>query len=471
MNDQELLRHTADIAASFLDGLADRPVGRPIPVDEMRAALGGPMPARPIDAEAVIDDLAAGAGAGIVASAGPRYFGFVVGGTLPAALAADWLTSTWDQNAGLYVLSPAAAVIEETVAGWLVELFGLPSGTSVGFTTGATMATFTALAAARHALLARAGWDVEREGLFGAPEIPVVVGEEAHVTIHVGLQMLGLGRDRVHRVATDDQGRMRADELRRVLASLDRPAIVCAQAGNVNTGAFDPLPSIVAAVRDNGGWLHVDGAFGLWAAAAPERRSLVDGLADADSWTTDCHKWLNVPYDSGVALVRDAAAHHAAMTLGAAYYIETAGGERDNYNWVAESSRRARGVTVYAALRSLGREGVADLVERCCMLARRMADRLAAEPGIEVLNDVVLNQVLVRFIADGDEAAADARTREVVAAVQRDGACWLGGTTWHGVAAMRISVSSWRTTEQDIDRSAAAILRCAALASRVPAAR
>jgi glutamate/tyrosine decarboxylase-like PLP-dependent enzyme len=467
----ELLRHTADVAASFLGGLADRPVGRPIPVEELRATLGGPLPQRPTEPAAVIDAMAAAADPGIVATAGPRYFGFVVGGAQPVAVAADWLTSSWDQNAGLYVLSPAAAVVEETVAGWLVELFHLPPGTSVGFTTGATMANFTALAAARHALLDRAGWDVERHGLFGAPDVPVVVGTEAHVTIHVALQMLGLGRERVHRVDTDEQGRMRPDQLRSTLASLDRPAIVCAQAGNVNTGAFDPLGPIVAAVRDNHGWLHVDGAFGLWAAAAPARQSLVEGLGDADSWTTDCHKWLNVPYDSGIVMVRDAAAHHAAMTLGAAYYIETAGAERDSYNWVAESSRRARGFTVYAALRSLGRDGLVELVERNCVLARRMADRLAAEPGVEILNDVVLNQVLVRFTADGDAEAADARTREVVAAVQRDGTAWLGGTTWHGVAAMRVSVSNWRTTEEDIDRSAEAILRCAALAGRVPAAR
>jgi glutamate/tyrosine decarboxylase-like PLP-dependent enzyme len=419
---------------------------------------------------AIIDALAAGADEGLVTTAGPRYFGFVVGGSLPAALAADWLTSTWDQNGGLYVLSPAAAVVEETVAGWLVELFNLPPGTSVGFTTGATMANFTALAAARHALLERAGWDVERQGLFGAPDIPVIVGAEAHVTIHVALQMLGLGRERVHRVATDEQGRMRADELWAILGSLDRPAIVCAQAGNVNTGAFDPLPAIVAAVRENKGWLHVDGAFGLWAAVAPARRQLVEGLGEADSWTSDCHKWLNVPYDSGIVMVRDAAAHHAAMTLGASYYVETAGGERDNYNWVAESSRRSRGFTAYAALRSLGRDGLAEMIERGCVLARRMADRLAAEPGVEVLNDVVLNQVLVRFsAADGDEAATDARTRQVIAAVQRDGTCWLGGTTWHGIAAMRISVSNWRTTPEDIDRSAEAILRCAALTAAAPA--
>jgi glutamate/tyrosine decarboxylase-like PLP-dependent enzyme len=459
--ERELLRRTAELAADFLDGLGDRPVGRPIAADELRARLGGPLEARGRDPRDVVEALAAAVEPGIVASAGPRYFGFVVGGSLPAAVAADWLTATWDQNGGLYVLSPAASVVEETAAGWLVDLLGLPDGTSVGFTTGATMANFVALAAARHALLARVGRDVERDGMFGGPEIPVVVGAEAHVTIHVSLQMLGLGRERVTRVEADEQGRMRADRLRDALAALETPAIVCAQAGNVNTGAFDPLPEIAAAVRDNGGWLHVDGAFGLWAAAAPGRRALVEGLAGADSWTTDCHKWLNVPYDSGLAFVRDAAAHHAAMTLGAAYYVETAGAERDPYNWVAESSRRARGFAVYAALRSLGRDGLAELIERCCRLAQRMADRLAAEPGVEILNDVVLNQVLVRFL-DGDDAAlSDARTREIVAAVQRDGTAWLGGTTWHGMGAMRVSVSGWRTTEADIDRAADAILRCA----------
>jgi glutamate/tyrosine decarboxylase-like PLP-dependent enzyme len=276
--------------------------------------------------------------------------------------------------------------------------------------------------------------------------------------------MLGLGRERVHRVPTDEQGRMQPDELRAVLASLDRPAIVCAQAGNVNTGAFDPLPSITAATRENGGWLHVDGAFGLWAATAPGRRELLDGVADAESWTTDAHKWLNVPYDSGLAFVRDASAHHAAMTLGAEYYIETAGGERDNYNWTPESSRRARGFAVLAALRSLGRSGLVDLIERDCGHARRMAESLATGPRVAILNEVVLNQVVVRFEAtdDPEGSAGDTRTRAVVDAVQRDGTCWLGGTTWAGRAAMRVSISGWQTTTDDIERSAAAILRCLA---------
>jgi glutamate/tyrosine decarboxylase-like PLP-dependent enzyme len=353
------------------------------------------------------------------------------------------------------------------VAGaWAADLFGLPPGVSVGFTTGATMASFTGLAAGRHALLRRAGWDVERQGLFGAPELPVIVSDESHVTIFAALQMLGLGRDRVTRVPTDDQGRMRPDALAAALHRLDRPALVCAQAGNVNTGAFDPLPPIVAAVRANGGWLHVDGAFGLWAAADPARRRLLDGVGDADSWTTDAHKWLNVPYDSGLSFVADAPAHRAAMTLGAAYYVETTGAERDPYNYVPESSRRARGFPVWAALRSLGRRGVADLVARDCELARRFATGLEGAPGIRVLNDVVLNQVLVRFDdPSGDPARGDARTDAVIAAVQADGTLWLGGTRWHDQRAMRISVSGWSTTEAEVDASVA-IIRHAAGAIR-----
>jgi glutamate/tyrosine decarboxylase-like PLP-dependent enzyme len=330
------------------------------------------------------------------------------------------------------------------------------------------MANFTAIAAARHRVLEAAGWNHEEDGLIGAPSIAVVVGDEAHVTIFVSLQMLGLGRGRVHRVPADEQGRMRPDALRETLARLDGPTIVCAQAGNVNTGAFDPLPEIVAAVRERpNSWLHVDGAFGLWAAAAPGLRDRIEGLDGADSWTTDAHKWLNVPYDSGIVVVRDAGAHHAAMTLGAAYYVETEGGERDPYNWVPESSRRARGFAVYAALRSLGRTGLADLLEGSCSIARRMADGLRGAEGVTILNDVVLNQVLVRFAppGGGDSAATDAFTRAVIAAVQTDGTCWLGGTTWHGMAAMRISVSNWSTTEADADVSVEAILRCAGTAA------
>jgi glutamate/tyrosine decarboxylase-like PLP-dependent enzyme len=464
-----LLRQTADLAADFLEGIDRRPVRAQASHDELVATMGGPLPARGEAPGEVVADLAAIADPGLIGSAGPRYFGFVIGGSLPSALAADWLTSAWDQNAGLYAIGPSASVAEEVAGGWLIDLFGLPVGSSVGFSTGATMATFTALAAGRHRVLERLGWNAEEDGLIGAPDIAVVVGAEAHVTVHVSLQMLGLGRNRVFKVAADEQGRMRPDALRETLAGLrDRPVLVCAQSGNVNTGAFDPLPEIVAAVRElPNAWLHVDGAFGLWAAASPALRHLTAGLADADSWTTDAHKWLNVPYDSGIAIVADAAAHHAAMTLGAAYYVETAGGERDPYNWVAESSRRARGFPIYAALRELGRDGVAAMIERCCALAGRMADGLRDAPGVTILNDVVLNQVLVRFappsgsVGAPDDAAIDAHTRAVIAAVQADGTCWLGGTTWHGLAAMRISVSNWSTTEADADLSVAAIRRCA----------
>jgi glutamate/tyrosine decarboxylase-like PLP-dependent enzyme len=460
-----LLRRTTELANDFLDRLPERPVGRPVDLAALRAAMEVPLPDAPVDPGAVIEDLANAAEPGLFGTAGPRYFGFVIGGDVPAALAADWLTSAWDQNGALYAISPAAAVAEEVAGRWLVDLFGLPAHSSVGFVTGATMATFTALAAARHRVLQRAGWDLEEDGYVGAPPIQVVLGDEAHVTVFASLQMLGLGRARVHRVAADEQGRMRPDALGQTLAGLDGPIIVSAQSGNVNTGAFDPLPEIVSAVRakDNA-WLHVDGAFGLWAAAAPALRGLAVGIAGADSWTTDAHKWLNVPYDSGIVICADAAAHHAAMTLGASYYVETAGGERDNYNWVPESSRRARGFAIYAALRSLGRSGLAEMVEECCAHARRFADGLRGAPDVAVLNDVVLNQVLVRFSPpDGvdDPSAVDDFTRRVIAAVQADGTCWLGGSTWHGLAVMRISVSNWSTTEADVDLSIEAILRCA----------
>jgi glutamate/tyrosine decarboxylase-like PLP-dependent enzyme len=449
-----LLRRTTELALGFLDSLPDRPVRQRASLGELRAALGGPLP------EAGETDVEVRhAEPGLVASAGPRYFGFVIGGSLPAALAADWLTSAWDQNAGGYVIGPSLSVAEETAAAWLVDLFGLPSTSSVGFTTGCQMAHVTCLAAARRAVLLRHGWDVDADGLQGAPDVTVVAGAEVHVTIPIALQLLGLGSRRLVSSIVDGQGRMRPDALRDALAVIDGPVIVCAQVGNVNTGACDPLDEIADVVDERpGAWLHVDGAFGLWAAAAPQRRHLLDGLERADSWATDAHKWLNVPYDSGIAIVRDPAVHRAAMMLQAAYLVQSQGDERDPSDWVTEFSRRARGFAVYAALRSLGRAGVADLVERCCGLAARMADRLASAPGVAILNEVVLNQVLVRFDDD------DALTRDVTARVQEDGTCWLGGTTWHDVAAMRVSVSSWLTTDEDIDRSAEAILRCLASA-------
>lgn len=462
---RDLLTRAAGHAADYLESLADRPVGAQADVATMRERLGAALPEGPVAAAEVIDRLVAASDPGIVATAGPRYFGFVVGGTLPVALAADWLTSTWDQNAGLFVLSPALSVCEETAGRWLRELFGLPEGASVGFVTGCQAANFSALAAARHALLERAGWDVEAKGLYGAPEIEVVVGAESHVTIHTALQMLGLGRDRVHRVAVDGQGRMSVDALVATLAPLaGRPTIVCAQAGNINTGACDPFAPIADACAAHGAWLHVDGAFGLWAAASPAQAHLVEGVGRADSWATDAHKWLNVPYDSGLVFCAHPGAHRGALTGHASYLIQTEGAERDPFEWTPEFSRRARGFAVYAALAALGRRGVAELVARCCAHARRFAEALSAAPGVAVLNDVVLNQVLVRFAppGGGDDAAIDDWTRATTRRVQEDGTCWLSGTTWRGQAAMRISVSNWSTAERDVDRSVEAILLASA---------
>jgi glutamate/tyrosine decarboxylase-like PLP-dependent enzyme len=444
----EALDRARALAGAWLDGLTERPVraaGDP-------AGLRGPLPEDGGDPAEVVAALAAAAAPGLVASAGPRYFGFVTGGALPAALAADWLTSAWDQNSALHVMSPAAATAETTVAAWVKELLGLPAGAAVGFTTGAQMANVTGLAAARGAVLARAGWDVEARGLIGAPALRVLAGGEAHSTLFNALRLIGLGRDTVVPVATDDQGRMRPGALAAALAQADGPAIVCAQAGNVNSGACDPLEPIAAACREHGAWLHVDGAFGLWAAAAPARAHLVAGAAAADSWAVDAHKWLNVPYDSALAIVADPAPLRAAVSLVAPYLTVAAEHERNGSDWSPEASRRARAFPLWAALRQLGRAGVAELVERHCRLAERMAARLGAAPGVVVLNEVALNQVLVRF---GDD---DAATEAVIAAVQAGGTCWLGGTRWHDVAAMRISVSGWPTTEADVDRSAEAIL-------------
>jgi glutamate/tyrosine decarboxylase-like PLP-dependent enzyme len=455
------LETAARLARQYLATLNTRPVGARASHAELRAALGGPLAQDGLDPEQVVVDLARAADPGLVASAGPRYFGFVIGGSLPAALAADWLVSAWDQDAGLYVLGPAAAVVEEVAAEWLRELFGLPRTASVGFVTGCQMANFTGLLAGRHAVLARVGWDVEDRGLTGAPAVHVVVGAQAHVTIFAALRMLGLGSGTVRRVAADDQGRMRPDALRDTLRSCDGPTIVCAQAGEVNTGAFDPLAEIGEVCRAHGAWLHVDGAFGLWAAADPARRHLLRGVELAHSWATDAHKWLNVPYDSGIAIVSDPAAHTAALTKRADYIVRLGGDTRDPSDYVPESSRRARGFAIYAALKSLGRRGVADLVERSCSLAARMAGRLRASGVADVLNSVELNQVLVRFRAPAGRDG-DAHTRAVIERVQQDGTCWLGGTTWHGRAAMRISVSGWCTTDADADRSVDAIMRAAA---------
>ena len=461
-DDPRILKRASELAAEFLSQLPERPVARPIAPEALHATLGVELSEGGEDPVSVIDALAEAIDPGLVATAGPRYFGFVIGGSLPVAVATEWLVAAWDQNAGSYVSSPGAAVVEEVAGAWLRDLFGIPTSATTGFVTGGTMANFTGLAAGRHAVLAHVGYDVEAKGLFGAPPITVFVGDEAHSTIFVALRMLGLGDERVVRVRADGQGRMRAPELLEALARTDGPVIVCAQAGNVNTGAFDPIDEIAEATNRHGAWLHVDGAFGLWAAASPALRHHVDGIERAQSWATDAHKWLNVPHDSGLVFVADRQAHSSAMTVTAAYLARGAGDAYNSYDYVPESSRRARGLAVYAALRTLGRTGVADLVERCCAHARQMAERLGGAPGIEILNEVVLNQVLVRFSAPGDDApGSDARTQAVIGAVQRDGTCWLGGTRWHGLGAMRISVSNWSTTADDIDRSADAILRCA----------
>ena len=457
----ELLGRTNELANDFLDGVVDRPVARPVEFDQLLAEMRAQgLPIDGDDPKQIIEHLAHLADRTVVATAGPRYFGFVVGGSLPVTVAADWLTSVWDQNAAFYAHSPLAAAAEQISAEWLIQLFGLANGTSVGFVSGGTMANFTGLAAGRHALLAKLGWDVERQGLFGAPEITVVTSDESHVSVFASLQMLGLGSGRVVSVPADDQGRMRSDQLGSILAGIQTPVLVCAQAGNVNTGAFDPIPEIATCVREHPSWLHIDGAFGLWAAASPARRSLAQGIELADSVSVDCHKWLNVPYDSGLVFVRDAAAHQAAMTLNASYYVTARRAERDNCNWVPEASRRARGFAVYAALRFLGRQGIAQLIDNCCARARQMAGLLAQAPGVTILNEVVLNQVLVRF-SDPSDTDDDEFTARVIGRVQEDGTCWLGGTTWHGIHAMRISISNWSTTEKDIDLSAEAILRCA----------
>jgi glutamate/tyrosine decarboxylase-like PLP-dependent enzyme len=451
-----VLQQAAGHAEDYLLQVAARPVRGIADGVDLRARLGGPLGDAGMPESEVVELLATAGRDGTVASQGPRYFGFVVGGSLPVATAADWLVSAWDQNCGLYTLSPLVSVVEQVAASWVLEIGGLPKTWSVGFVTGCQMANFTALAVARHHVLAAAGWDAEAKGLFGAPGIDVFVSDESHYTIFSALRLIGLGSERLRRIPTDEQGRMRAEALAAALAEGRGPCIVCAQAGNVNTGAFDPIDAIADAVAARGGWLHVDGAFGFWAAASPALRSLVRGLDRADSIATDAHKWLNVPYDSGLVLTAHPQSHRRAMTLSAAYLVEHPE-ERDPREFVPEESRRARAVPVYAVLRTLGRRGLADLVERCCSLARRMADRLQRRASVKILNDVVLNQVLVRI--DDGTGDADALTRDVIARVQQEGTCWLGGTTWHGQAAMRISISNWSTTEEDVDRSANAILR------------
>jgi glutamate/tyrosine decarboxylase-like PLP-dependent enzyme len=445
---RKLLENAAQRAISYLEGLDARGVAPSAGAIAKLEVLDEPLPAQsslPESTLKLLDEICSPA---TMAMAGPRFFGFVIGGSLPVTLAANWLAGAWDQNSAYYRATPSTAKLEGVALRWLLELFGLPGGFGGAFVSGATMANFSALTAARHAVLKGASWNVEADGLFGAPAITVIVGAEAHPSLIKSLGLLGLGRSRVIKVPADSQGRMRAE----ALPAISGPTIVCAQAGNVNTGAFDPISEICEAAHRAGAWVHVDGAFGLWAMAAPSLSSLTAGMTKADSWATDFHKWLNVPYDSGLALVRDADALQAAMAV-TAEYLPTASPVRNPSDFVPELSRRARGVEVWAALHALGREGVVELVERNCRHARRFADGLRSA-GYSVLNEVVLNQVLVAF-GDAD------KTNRVISGIQEDGTCWCGGTVWQGHTAMRISVSSWATTDEDVEQSLEAMLRIA----------
>jgi glutamate/tyrosine decarboxylase-like PLP-dependent enzyme len=442
-----LFARTAQIAAGWLQSLDRRPVAESATVDELRSRLGGPLPQSPADPLAVVEDLARAAEPGLVAIPSGRYFGFVIGGGLPAAVAADWLTSVWDQCPGFYACGPAASVVEEVTGAWLRQLLGLPDGASFAFVTGCQMAHLTCLAAARHHVLQAVGWDVEELGLNGSPPIRVLVSARRHVSIDRALRFLGIGRASLTAVPADGSGRMEVRRLREELAAVSAPAIICAQAGEVNTGAFDDFAGIADAAAETGAWLHIDGAFGLWAAASPALRHLVKGAERADSWAFDAHKWLNVPYDSGLAYCAHPDSHRAAMTATADYLIQGGTGQpRDAVDWTPTFSRRARGFAVYAALRSLGQRGVAELLERTCAHARTFAAGLAGLPGCQILNDVVINQVLFRFT---DDQTTDRVLRRVV----DSGEAWLSGTTFGGRRAIRLSVSNWQTSDGDVART------------------
>ncbi len=452
------MRDAAERAIAYRSAVVDR-VQRPTSnYRDMLLAFAGPAPESGLASCDVIAELATKAEPGLHAKVGPRFFGWVIGASHPVGVAADWLTSAWGQNCGNQQAAPAAAAAEETAARWLLEILDLPRQSSVGFVTGATAANFVCLAAARSEVLRRVNWDVEANGLFGAPAIHVLIGDDAHTTVFSGLQFLGLGHDRVVRIATDDQGRMRPDSLGPALAACSGPCIVVAQAGQINTGAFDPFDDIAHMAHAHGAWVHVDGAFGLWARAAPSVAAQARGVDLADSWATDGHKWLQTPYDCGYAIVSDSQAHRRAMTAAASYLPIGDAGERDPSHLVPELSRRARGFATWAMIRHLGRSGIAEMVERHCALARRFADRLAQEPGIAIMNDVTLNQVIVRFGADEPPLAGNELTKDVIALIQSDGTCFAGGARWRGRWVMRLSVISWPTSENDIDRSAEAII-------------
>ena len=445
---RSLLLDAAERGAAYRESLGDRPVApSPDAVDAVTNFVE-PIPSEGADDEAVLamlDDIGSPA---TMSMAGPRFFGFVIGGSLPVTVATNWLTTAWDQNVCMHEVTPATSTLERVAMDWMLELFGLPMDAAASFVTGATVANFTSLAAARHRVYSDIGWNVEADGLIGAPPITVIVSEETHPTVFKSLGLLGFGRNRVVRAPVDSQGRIDLAHF----PTISGPTIVCTQAGNVNTGAFDPVGEICAIARPKGAWVHVDGAFGMWAAASPDRSHLCSGFAAADSWATDAHKWLNVPYDSGIAFVRDTAALKSAMSITAEYLI-TDTEFRNPSDFTQELSRRARGVDVWAALKSLGRVGLAEMIDRCCSNARRFAEGFE-KAGFEVLNDVVLNQVLVSF---GD----DATSRRIIDEIQKEGTCWCGGTVWQGKTAMRISVSNWSTTEADVDRSLLAIVAIA----------
>jgi glutamate/tyrosine decarboxylase-like PLP-dependent enzyme len=447
---RDLLNAAADHAAAYIESLPERPVGPRHDATAAREAVDDALPDDPVDPRQVLDELVAAADPGITAMGSARYFGFVIGGALPVAIAADWMTSAWDQNSGLASPTPAVAAIEEVTGAWLIDLLRLPPESSFALVTGAQMATATALAAARHRVLADVDWDVETGGLAGAPRIRVLAGDERHVTIDRAVRLLGIGLDRIEPLMVDERGAMRPEALADALAADSGPTIVCAQAGNVNTGAVDPLDEICELAAEMGAWVHVDGAFGLWANASERHRGLLRGCERADSWATDGHKWLNVPYDCGMAFVADPAAHRGAMTAQASY-LQQGEPVREPVDWNPEFSRRARSLPVYAALRSLGRSGVAELVDRLCACADEFAERLGRRPGVEILARG-LNQVLVSF---GDDAEL---TDRVVAEIQREGTCWTSATTWRGRRCMRISVCNWRTTSEDVERSVEAIV-------------
>jgi glutamate/tyrosine decarboxylase-like PLP-dependent enzyme len=453
-HDRSALERAAEHAFAFLESLDTRSAATTASLAELRARLTRPLADRGVPAVQVIDELVADADAGILGSQGGRFFGWVIGGGLPAAMAADWLTTVWDQNVGVYACAPAASVVEEVAAGWLKQIFELPAETSVGFVTGTQMAHMTCLAAARHAVLRDRGWDVERRGLSGAPPIRVLANADRHGSVDRAVRFVGLGSDAIQPLKVDDSGRVRPETLRSALDASSDPAIVVLQAGELNLAAFDPFEELAPMARAAGAWTHVDGAFGLWAKASPKHRELARGLELCDSWTTDGHKYLNVPYDSGMAFVRDAEAHRAAMTLSTSY-LPAGGAARDGIDWNPEFSRRARGFAAYAALRELGREGIADLVERTCRHAQAITLGIGALPGAELIMASGLNQGLVRFLAeDGDH---DRRTDAVIAAINATGEAFFGGVTWRGRRAMRVSACNWRTTEADVARILTAV--------------